>query len=251
MAQDTVVPRSSDALRRAFLEFFRSKGSLEVPSSSLIPADPTVLLTTAGMQQFVPYLTGRAEPPARRLMSVQKCFRTGDIDEVGNPRNLTFFEMLGNFSIGDYFKETIIPWAWEFVTEWLQLPPERIYVTVHPTDDEALRIWTANGFPRERITLLDDNWWGPPGAEGPCGPDSELYYDMGPELGCGQADCAPGCDCDRYLEFWNLVFMQFYQDRAGNRTPLAQKNVDTGSGLERVSVILEGVKTVYETDLSS
>src|SRR5579884_461808 len=150
MAQDTVVPRSSDALRRAFLEFFRSKGSLEVPSSSLIPADPTVLLTTAGMQQFVPYLTGRAEPPARRLMSVQKCFRTTDIDSVGNPRNLTFFEMLGNFSIGDYFKQEAIAWAWEFLTERLRLPRERIWVTVHPTDDEAAALWLDQGVPAER-----------------------------------------------------------------------------------------------------
>ncbi len=248
MAQDTVVPRSSDALRRAFLEFFRSKGSLEVPSSSLIPADPTVLLTTAGMQQFVPYLTGRAEPPARRLMSVQKCFRTTDIDSVGNPRNLTFFEMLGNFSIGDYFKQEAIAWAWEFLTEWTKMPPERLSVTVHPDDDESAQYWAAF-VPPERITRLADNWWGPPGAEGPCGPDTEIYYDWGPERGCGRPDCAPGCDCDRYLEIWNLVLMQFYQERDGRRHPLKQKNIDTGMGLERLAAVQQGVDTVYETDL--
>jgi alanyl-tRNA synthetase len=183
------------------------------------------------------------------MTSVQKCFRTGDIDEVGNPRNLTFFEMLGNFSIGDYFKESIIPWAWEFVTQWLQLPPEKVYVTIHPSDQDSRAIWVKAGFPEERISELEDNWWGPPGAEGPCGPDSELYYDWGPEIGCGEATCAPGCECDRYLEFWNLVFMQFYQDRQGVRTPLAKANVDTGSGLERVTAIMQQVHTVYETDL--
>jgi alanyl-tRNA synthetase len=241
---------TSDDARRAFIAFFAERGHVHQRSSSLVPFnDPSVLLTTAGMQQMIPYMLGREVPPAVRMTSVQKCFRTGDIDEVGNPRNCTFFEMLGNFSIGDYFKETIIPWAWEFVTEWLQFAPERVYVTVHPSDDDAREIWLKTGIPAERISALDDNWWGPPGAEGPCGPDSELYYDMGPDFGCGRDTCAPGCDCDRYLEFWNLVFMQFYQDRAGVRTPLAQTNVDTGSGLERVAVILEGVKSVYETDL--
>ena len=209
-------PGTSDEIRRAFVEFFAERGHVHQPSSSLVPFnDPSVLLTTAGMQQMIPYMLGREVPPAIRMTSIQKCFRTGDIDEVGNPRNLTFFEMLGNFSIGDYFKESIIPWAWEFVTEWLQLPAERVCVTVHPTDDEARQIWLGIGFPAERITDLEENWWGPPGAEGPCGPDSELYYDWGPEVGCGRPDCAPGCECDRYLEFWNLVFMQFYQDRAG------------------------------------
>ena len=243
-------PRTSDDVRRAFLDFFAERGHVEQPSSSLVPYnDPSVLLTTAGMQQMIPYMLGREQPPAIRMTSVQKCFRTVDIDEVGNPRNLTFFEMLGNFSIGDYFKERAIPWAWEFVTEWLQFPPERVHVTIHPTDDEARQIWLKTGFPAERITELEDNWWGPPGAEGPCGPDSELYFDQGPEAGCGEAGCAPGCDCDRYLEFWNLVFMQFYQDRSGNRTPLPKKNIDTGSGLERVTAIIQGVRTVYETDL--
>jgi len=243
-------PGTSDEIRRAFVEFFAKRGHEHQPSSSLVPFnDPSVLLTTAGMQQMIPYMLGREMPPAVRMTSIQKCFRTGDIDEVGNPRNLTFFEMLGNFSIGDYFKESIIPWAWEFVTEWLQLPPDLIHVTVHPSDDEAREIWLGIGFPAERITDLDENWWGPPGAEGPCGPDSELYYDWGPEVGCGRPECAPGCECDRYLEFWNLVFMQYYQDRAGSRTLLPRANVDTGCGLERLTAIMQQVHTVYETDL--
>jgi alanyl-tRNA synthetase len=241
---------TSDDIRRAFVEFFAERGHVHQPSSSLVPFnDPSVLLTTAGMQQMIPYMLGREVPPAIRMTSIQKCFRTGDIDEVGNPRNLTFFEMLGNFSIGDYFKESIIPWSWEFVTGWLQLPPERVYVTVHPTDEEARQIWLSIGFPAERIVDDPENWWGPPGAEGPCGPDSELYYDWGPEIGCGRPECAPGCECDRFLEFWNLVFMQYYQDRAGNRTLLPRANVDTGSGLERVAAIMQQVHTVYETDL--
>jgi alanyl-tRNA synthetase len=248
MASERVMPRTSDELRRAFFEFFESKGSLEVPSSSLIPADPTVLLTTAGMQQFVPYLTGRAQPPRRRLMSVQKCFRTTDIDSVGNPRNLTFFEMLGNFSIGDYFKREAIDFAWEFLTEWVRIPAEKLYPTVHPDDDESAIYWT-DYVPQERIYRLADNWWGPPGTEGPCGPDTEIYFDWGPELGCGRPECAPGCDCDRFLEIWNLVLMQFFQDRDGVRTPLSQKNIDTGMGLERLTAVQQGVHTVYETDL--
>jgi alanyl-tRNA synthetase len=243
-------PASSDEVRRAFVEFFAERGHVHQPSSSLVPFnDPSVLLTTAGMQQMIPYMLGREVPPAIRMTSVQKCFRTNDIDEVGNPRNLTFFEMLGNFSIGDYFKEKCIPWSWEFITDWLQLPAERVYITIHPSDDEARQLWLGIGIPPERIVELEDNWWGPPGAEGPCGPDSELYWDWGPEAGCGAPECAPGCDCDRYLEFWNLVFMQFYQDRQGNQTPLPRANIDTGSGLERVTAIIEDVRTVYETDL--
>jgi alanyl-tRNA synthetase len=182
------------------------------------------------------------------MTSIQKCFRTGDIDEVGNRRNLTFFEMLGNFSVGDYFKPEAIAWAWEFVTEWLRLPPERLLITVHPTDEEALELWQRH-VSRERISFLEDNWWGPPGAEGPCGPDSELYYDLGEALGCGKPDCAPGCDCDRFLEFWNLVFTQYYQDRDGKRTLLEQQNIDTGMGMERLAAMVEGVTSVYETDL--
>ncbi len=241
---------TGERLRSLFLEFFKEKGSLEVPSSSLVPTDdPTVLLTTAGMQQMIPYMLGVREPPARRLTSVQKCFRTTDIDQVGNPRTLTFFEMLGNFSIGDYFKPEAIAWAWELVTERLRLPRELLWVTVHPTDDEAEALWLGQGVPPERIGRLEDNWWGPPGSSGPCGPDSEIYLDRGASVGCGRPDCAPGCDCDRFLEIWNLVFMQYFQDESGARTPLARRNIDTGMGLERLAAVMQGVPTVYETDL--
>ncbi len=221
-----------------------------MPSSSLVPRDdPTVLLTTAGMQQMIPFMVGRQAPPQPRLTSCQKCFRTTDIDSVGNPRNLTFFEMLGNFSIGDYFKKEAIAFAWEFSLDYLKLPREKIYITVHPTDDEAKGYWMEAGVPEERISYLEDNFWGPPGDSGPCGPDSELFIDMGPEMGCGKPDCAPGCDCNRYLEYWNLVFMQYFQDVDGTRTPLPRKNIDTGLGLERMAAIKQGCKTVYETDL--
>src|SRR3954471_5049350 len=241
---------TGERLRSLFLDFFKEKGSQEVPSSSLVPQDdPTVLLTTAGMQQMIPYMLGRREPPARRLVSVQKCFRTTDIDQVGNPRTLTFFEMLGNFSIGDYFKEAAIPWAWELISERLAIPRDRLWVTVHPTDEEAATLWLAQGLAPERIGRLEDNWWGPPGSSGPCGPDSEIYYDRGAAVGCGRAECAPGCDCDRFLEIWNLVFMQYFQDEAGERTPLAQRNIDTGMGLERLVAVMQDVPTVYETDL--
>ncbi|MCC7103986.1 MAG: alanine--tRNA ligase [Chloroflexi bacterium] len=243
-------PTSSREVRQAFFDFFASKDHDAVPSSSLVPRDDaTVLLTTAGMQQMVPYMLGRAKPPHPRLVSLQKCFRTTDIDKVGNARNLTFFEMLGNFSIGDYFKSGAIAYAWELVTQWLGLDVERLWVTVHPTDEEAVELWLAQGVRRERIVALEDNWWGPPGAEGPCGPDSELYYDRGEAMGGGEPDCAPGCDCDRYLEFWNLVFMQYFQDKSGKRTPLERPNIDTGMGLERVTALVQDVRNVYETDL--
>jgi alanyl-tRNA synthetase len=243
-------PRTSDEVRQAFVDFFTSRQHLELPSSSLVPSsnDPTVLLTTAGMQQMIPYMLGRARPPRPRLVSVQKCFRTTDIDEVGNQRNLTFFEMLGNFSIGDYFKREAIGWAWEFCTEWLGLPAERLWVTVHPTDDEAVELWLAIGFPGERIVRLEDNWWGPPGAEGPCGPDSEIYYDRG-VLAESDRDALPGDPGERFLEIWNLVFMQYFQDREGVRTPLPRPNIDTGMGLERTTMVMQGAGSVYETDL--
>jgi alanyl-tRNA synthetase len=251
MSQATNHPEwSAERLRALFLEFFAEKGSVELPSSSLVPQDdPTVLLTTAGMQQMIPYMLGRREPPARRLTSIQKCFRTTDIDQVGNPRTLTFFEMLGNFSIGDYFKAEAIPWAWEFVTGRLGLPPERLWVTIHPSDEEAAALWAREDLAAGHLGTLEDNWWGPPGTSGPCGPDSEIYFDRGEALGCGRPDCAPGCDCDRYLEIWNLVFMQFFQDENGGRTPLAQRNIDTGMGLERLAAVLQDVPTVYDTDL--
>ena len=242
---------TSTEIRARFLDFFASKGHLKVPSSSLIPRnDPTVLLTTAGMQQMIPYFLGRETPPAYRLTSAQKCFRTTDIDEVGNERTLTFFEMLGNFSVGDYFKREAITYAWELLTQVFQLPADRLHPTVHPEDDEAPRYWSEIvGFPDEAIVRLEDNWWGPPGASGPCGPDSEIYYDRGVEHGCGRADCKPGCECERFLEIWNLVFMQFYQDLDGTRTPLSKKNIDTGMGLERLAMVLQGKESVFDTDM--
>ena len=209
-----------------------------------------MLLTTAGMQQMIPYFLGRETPPALRLTSAQKCFRTTDIDKVGNERTLTFFEMLGNFSVGDYFKREAITFAWELLTQVLGLPADRLHPTVHPEDDEAAKLWTEiAGFPDEAITRLEDNWWGPPGASGPCGPDSEIYYDRGIEHGCGRADCAPGCECERFLEIWNLVFMQYFQDLDGTRTPLPKKNIDTGMGLERLTMVLQGKESVFDTDL--
>ena len=242
---------NSSEVRSTFLEFFREKGHVIVPSSSLIPyGDPTLLLTSAGMVQMKPYFMGEAEPPGRRLTSSQKCFRTTDIEQVGNERSLTFFEMLGNFSVGDYFKEGAINFAWELSTERYNLPPDRIWITVHPTDDEALACWRdVIGIPPERIVKDPENWWGPAGETGPCGPDSELYLDRGEALGCGKPDCRPGCDCGRFLEYWNLVFMQFYQDDQKRRTPLAMQCIDTGLGLERMTMILQGTPTVYETDL--
>jgi len=240
---------TSTEVRERFLDFFASKGHLRVPSSSLIPNDPTVLLTTAGMQQMIPYFLGRETPPALRLTSAQKCFRTTDIDKVGNERTLTFFEMLGNFSVGDYFKREAITFAWEFLTQVVNLPAERLYPTVHPEDNEAPKWWSEiAGFPDEGIVRLEDNWWGPPGSSGPCGPDSEIYYDRGIEHGCGRADCKPGCECERFLEIWNLVFMEFYQDLDGTRTLLPKKNIDTGLGLERLSMILQGRESVFDTD---
>ena len=241
--------------RAAFVRFFEARGHHPMPSSSLIPRDdPTVLLTTAGMQQMIPFFLGQTQPPARRLTSVQKCFRTTDIDEVGDASHLTFFEMLGNFSVGDYFKRDAIAFAWELLTsttEGYGLPAERLYPTVHPDDDESAGYWQeVAGIPAEGITRLSDNWWGPPGASGPCGPDSEIYYDRGSEFGCGEDDCGPGCErCERYLEVWNLVFMQYFQDTEGHRTPLKKKNIDTGMGLERLSMVLQGKQSVFDTDL--
>src|SRR5579883_1881930 len=242
---------TSTQIRERFLDFFASKGHLRVPSSSLVPRnDPTVLLTTAGMQQMIPFFLGRETPPALRLTSAQKCFRTTDIDKVGNQRTLTFFEMLGNFSVGDYFKRDAISFAWEFLTEVVQLPANRLHPTVHPSDDEAPQYWQEiAGFPDEAITRLDDNWWGPPGASGPCGPDSEIYYDRGIEYGCGRPDCKPGCDCERLLEILNLVLMQFYQELDGRRTPLPKKKIATGLSLERLAMVLQGKESVFDTDV--
>ncbi len=246
------APRSSAEIRATFLRFFEDRGHTRLPSSSLIPhKDPTVLLTTAGMQQMIPYFLGQEKPVAYLLTSVQKCFRTTDIDEVGDSSHLTFFEMLGNFSVGQYFKKEAIAFAWELLTKVYALPADRLYPTVHPDDEEAAGYWQeVAGFPAEGITRLSDNWWGPPGASGPCGPDSEIYYDRGAEFGCGNPDCAPGCErCERFLEVWNLVFMQFFQDTLGRREPLKQRNIDTGMGLERLSMVIQGKESVFDTDL--
>ncbi len=242
---------SSDEIRARFAAFFAERGHQEVPSSSLVPyTDATVLLTTAGMQQMTPYFLGLEQPPASRLTSVQKCFRTVDIDEVGDESHCTFFFMLGNFSIGDYFKAESLAWSWEFLTQTMGLPGDRLYPTVHPSDETAYAVWRDQiGVPESRIGTLDDNWWGPVGPTGPNGPDSEIYFDRGEEHGCGDDDCAPGCDCERYLEVWNNVFMEFFQADDGSRTPLPRQHVDTGMGLERLTMVVQQVESIYDTDL--
>lgn len=240
-------------LRAAFLEFFKGKGHLVLPSYSLIPDDPSTLFTSAGMQPFVPYFKGERKPPHARISTCQKCMRTGDIDRIGYTwRHLTFFEMLGNFSFGDYFKREAILWAWELLTDVLRIPRERLWVSVYLEDDEAFEIWQRDvGLPEERIVRLgkSDNWWGPVGDEGPCGPCTEIHYDRGIEYGCGSADCKPGCDCDRWGELWNLVFQQYDQQRDGTLVPLPKPGIDTGMGLERLAAVMQGKVTVFETDL--
>jgi alanyl-tRNA synthetase len=240
------------ALRRRFVEFFTARGAVEMPSSSLVPHDdPTVLLTIAGMQQMTPFFLGLETPPAPRLCSVQKCFRTVDIDDVGDESHLTFFEMLGNFSVGDYFKEGAIRAAWELMTGDFAIPADRLWITVYPSDETARALWRDTiGVPAARIVDDPTNWWGPVGATGPCGPDSEIYFDRGAEHGCGEPDCGPTCErCGRFLEVWNLVFMEFTRDEAGNDTPLPRQNVDTGMGLERLAMVMQGQQSVYDTDL--
>ncbi len=239
---------SGSEVRRAFIDFFEERAHKEIPSSSLVPHnDPTVLLTTAGMQQMTPYFLGLETPPAVRLCSVQKCFRTVDIDEVGDESHCTFFFMLGNFSVGDYFKKESLRWSWEFLTETMGLPADRLYPTVHPTDEDAFRIWRDEiGVPEERIGKLSDNWWGPVGPTGPNGPDSEIYFDLGPEA--GEIGDGPG-ESPRFLEIWNNVFMEFFQAPDGSRTPLPKQNVDTGMGLERLTAMMQGVSSIYDTDL--
>jgi len=200
---------TGDELRQAFLNFFQGRGHRIIPSSSLVPhKDHTLLLTSAGMVQIKPYYLGLETPPSPRLTSCQKCFRTTDIDSVGDNKHLTFFEMLGNFSIGDYFKQETISWAWEFVTEHLKLSEERLWITIYLDDDEAFAYWREIGVPDERILRFgeEDNFWGPVGDSGPCGPCSEIHYDLGEEFGCGRPECKPNCDCGRFFEVWNLVF---------------------------------------------
>ncbi len=243
---------NSDELRTAFLKFFEEKGHKVIPSSSLVPrGDPTLLLTNAGMVQVKPYFTGEQKPPAPRLASCQKCFRTTDIEEVGDTTHCTFFEMLGNFSVGDYFKKEAIAWGWEFVTERLKLSPDRLWITIFTDDEEAFRYWREIGVPEEKILRFgeEDNFWGPAGSSGPCGPCSEIHYDFGEEVGCGKPDCKPNCECGRFSEIWNLVFTQYNQDEAGNRTPLPKPNIDTGMGVERTTAAVNDVPTIYKTDL--
>lgn len=242
---------TGDELRKQFLIFFEQKGHLVIPSSSLIPhGDPTLLLTSAGMVQFKPYFTGDAVPPSPRLASCQKCFRTTDIGSVGNFKHLTFFEMLGNFSIGDYFKKEAIAWAWEFVLDWLKIPKQKLWITIFLDDDESFRYWQNVGVSAERIIRCGekDNFWGPAGETGPCGPCSEIHYDFGEQFSCGP-DCSPSCGCGRFLEIWNLVFTEYYQDAQKKRTPLPRKNIDTGMGLERTATVIQGKRSFYDTDL--
>jgi len=246
----------SQRIRETFLRFFQEHDHRVMPSAPLVPlGDPTLLFTSAGMVQFKPYFEGRAAPPARRLTSVQKCFRTSDIDSVGDASHLTFFEMLGNFSIGDYFKAEAIPWAWELVTakSWFAMPPDRLWAAVYLDDDEAFELWRQVGVPAERIMRYGEehNYWFS-GDVGPCGPCSELHYDFGPMPGCPECQrdaCHPAVECGRFLEIWNLVFMTYFQHPDGSRTPLPAKNIDTGAGLERMAVVLQDVRSVYETDL--
>jgi alanyl-tRNA synthetase len=243
---------TGDELRQAFLSFFQARGHKVIPSSSLVPhRDPTLLLTSAGMVQIKPYYLGLETPPGRRLASCQKCFRTTDIDSVGDCKHLTFFEMLGNFSVGDYFKQETISWAWEFVTKYLKLPEERLWITIYLDDEEAFGYWRRLGVPAGRILRFgdEDNFWGPVGDSGPCGPCSEIHYDLGEQFGCGKADCKPNCSCGRFSEIWNLVFTQYNQDQDGQRTPLPKPNIDTGMGLERTLAAIQGKSSPYETDL--
>lgn len=248
----------SSELRSMFLKFFKDHGHAVISSASVIPEnDPTVLFTTAGMHPLVPYLMGAKHPAGKRLTDVQKCVRTGDIDDVGDFSHLTFFEMLGNWSLGDYFKEQMIPWSWEFLTspEYLGLPKDRLAFSVFagdadcPRDEESAQLWRNCGVADDHIFFLpkENNWWGPAGITGPCGPDTEMFIITDKEP-CGP-NCSPACSCGRYLEIWNDVFMQYNKKADGTFEPLEQKNVDTGMGLERTICVLNGKKSVYETDL--
>ena len=251
---------SGNEIRKLYLDYFKNKHQHTiVESSSLVPDNPTVLLTTAGMLQFLPIFLGIKPCPYEpaRATSCQKCARAGgkdsDIENVGRtPRHHTFFEMLGNFSFGDYYKKEIIPWAWEFVTEVLKLDKDRLWITIYETDEEAFNIWRSVGVPAERIKRKGkkDNFWGPPGASGSCGPCSEIHYDLGEQYKCDDPNCGiDTCECDRWVEIWNLVFTELYQDEEGNQSPLGKKNVDTGMGLERIAMVCQGVASTFETDL--
>jgi alanyl-tRNA synthetase len=248
-------------LRHKYLEFFKSKGHVVIPSAPLVPAnDPTVLFTTAGMHPLVPFLMGETHPAGKRLVSVQRCIRTGDIDDVGDDTHLTFFEMLGNWSLGDYFKKEAIEWSWEFLTSstWLGLNADRISVTVFtgdadaPRDDESAQVWQSLGMPKERIYYYGkaDNWWGPAGQTGPCGPDTEMFFDTGKVCPKGKGEaCEPNCGCGRFVEIWNNVFMQYHKTADGKFEPLKQPNVDTGMGVERTLAVVNGQDSVYQTEM--
>lgn len=247
---------TANELRTMYVNFFKERGHKEIASASLLPEnDPTVLFTTAGMHPLVPYLLGEKHPSGKRLTDVQKCVRTEDIDEVGDDTHCTFFEMLGNWSLGDYFKQESISMSFEFLTKHLNIPIDRLAVTVFegdeivPADEEAVEIWKSHGLKDEQIFRYgrEDNWWGPAGQTGPCGPDTEIFYDMGKSK-CGP-DCGPSCHCGKYVEIWNNVFMQFNKEADGSFTELKQKNVDTGMGLERVLTIFNGKTNVYDTEL--
>lgn len=247
---------TSVELRKKWIEFFRERGHTPISSASLIPEnDPTVLFTTAGMHPLVPYLLGQPHPEGKRLCDAQKCVRTGDIDDVGDSSHCTFFEMLGNWSLGDYFKKEMVPWSYEFLTEVLKISPDRLAVTVFegdadcPRDDETAELWHKCGIKKENIFYLGKkhNWWGPAGQTGPCGPDTEMFFDTGKPKCCDA--CSPACDCGKYVEIWNDVFMQFNKNADGSFSPLKQKNVDTGMGLERVLMNVHGLKSVYDTDV--
>lgn len=247
---------TGDELRKKWINFFEKRGHKPISSASLIPEnDPTVLFTTAGMHPLVPYLLGQPHPAGKRLCDAQKCVRTGDIDEVGDAAHCTFFEMLGNWSLGDYFKKEMVPWSYEFLTKELGIPSDRLAVTVFegdadcPRDDETAALWEACGIKKENIYYLGKkhNWWGPAGQTGPCGPDTEMFFDTGKPKCCDT--CSPACDCGKYVEVWNDVFMQFNKNADGTFSPLAQKNVDTGMGLERALMNVQGLKSVYDTDV--
>ena len=240
-----------------FLTFFESKGHLALKSYSLVPhKDNSLLIINSGMAPLKPYFTGQEIPPRRRVTTCQKCVRTGDIENVGKTaRHLTFFEMLGNFSFGDYFKKEALAWSWEFLTQVVGLDPERLYPSIYSEDEEAFQIWTEQiGVPAEKITRFYrdpqtgecDNFW--EHGAGPCGPCSEIYYDRGLQYGCGKPDCKVGCECDRFIEVWNNVFTQFDGDGKGHYEELAQKNIDTGMGLERLAVVVQDVNTVFDID---
>ena len=247
---------TSDQLRKKWISFFKAKGHTPISSASLIPEnDPTVLFTTAGMHPLVPYLLGQPHPAGTRLCDTQKCVRTGDIDEVGDASHCTFFEMLGNWSLGDYFKEEMVQWSYEFLTEQLGIDPDRLAVTVFegdndcPRDTETAALWEKCGIKKENIFYLGKkhNWWGPAGQTGPCGSDTEMFYDTGKPKCCDT--CSPACDCGKYVEIWNDVFMQFNKNADGSFSPLKQKNVDTGMGLERALMNVQGLASVYDTDV--